>query len=185
MTSSLLRTNWRQSRMRQLVAVDNSTFSTKLNVFNSVDIVSGWFLSPDCRTSFRHLSTFGRLCWIRQNRPCRIRLCRECVLPYQDTQLSRVFNIKNSCCRVYDICTFPKVTLDACTVSMHLFKKKWNFLLDFLFDLEWPWNKIVLCYMLVDSREFFTQRLLAVLDENNFISSLARCWCLSKFRELQ
>ena len=41
-------------------SLSRSTLSPKLNMFNSVDFVeSGWFLSPECRTSFR--------------------LCRQCV----------------------------------------------------------------------------------------------------------
>ena len=39
----------------KLDSLSRSTLSPKLNTFNSVDFVeSGWFLSPECRTSFRH-----------------------------------------------------------------------------------------------------------------------------------
>jgi len=67
---SLVRNNWRRSRIRQLVAVD---------IVAKVEHVQ---LGRLCRKRVifvvrmsNVLSTFGRLCRIRQNRPCRIRLC--------------------------------------------------------------------------------------------------------------
>ena len=54
----LVVTHWRQIGdtfcRKSTVAGSQSTLSPKLNMFNSVDFVeSGWFLSPECRTSFR------------------------------------------------------------------------------------------------------------------------------------
>jgi len=70
-------------------SLSRSTLSPKLNMFNSVDFVeSQCFLS-----NVFFCPNVARLCRIRQNRPCRIRLRRQCVrgLTVLKSQLETLF----------------------------------------------------------------------------------------------
>ena len=86
-TLSLVRTNWRQSWIRQVVAVDivAKVEHVQLGWLCRKRVIFAARISAECRTFFwlwlcrqrvPGLSTCGRLCRNRQNRPCRIRLCR-------------------------------------------------------------------------------------------------------------
>jgi len=97
-TLSPVRINCQQSQIRQLVAVDtvtvSLTFSTPMTLSKAGD-----FCHKNVAGVSNIILTFGRLCRMRQRRPCRIWLCHHspvCVAGLTDLQEYNVVLLTDS-----------------------------------------------------------------------------------------